>query len=233
MTKHPAARRVHREAADEDVFVSGVLEGGVWAKHHGRALLIGSIAIVVALVLFFYVRHFNAQAEAKAATDLTAVRQTMMEGNRELAMRDLSSFVKKYGKTPSADEARLLLAQVYLEAGQATSAITTIKPIAGDPSKSNGASAAMILAAAYELNKQTDLAEQTYLKVADKARFGFEKREALERAAILRLNKGNTAGAAQLYEQAMNTLPETEVDQRNAYQMRIAEVRASGARTGG
>jgi hypothetical protein len=55
--------------------------------------------------------------------------------------------------------------------------------------------------------------------------------DALERAAALRLQQGNATGAAELYERAMKTLPE-DSPERSVYQMRIAEVQASGARAG-
>lgn len=231
MAKHPAARRVHREHIQEDVFVSSVLETSVWARHHGRILAIGSGVLIAAVAIFAYVRHFNAQAEDRASTELTIVRQEVLAGNSQLATRDLANFVKKYGKTASGDEARLMLAQLYLQSAQPAKAIETIKPLADNPGKGNGASAALIMAAAYEDARQFGPAEETYLKVADKARFGFEKREALDRAAMLRINRGNTAGAAELYERALKTLSAND-EQRTVYEMRIAEVRAAGARTG-
>jgi Tfp pilus assembly protein PilF len=89
----------------------------------------------------------------------------------------------------------------------------------------------LLLGAAYEAGKQPDKAEQTYLQVADKARFGFEKREGLERAAGIRIQKGNPAGAAELYDRALKTLPE-DSPERTVYLMRIAEINAAGARTG-
>lgn len=227
MTKHhPSARRVHREGHDEDVFVTGVLESGVWAKNHGRNLLIAGIATLVLVAGILYYRNWRASLNDRAAAELTTVRQTMLQGNRELAVRDLKQFVTKYGSASSVDEARLMLAQAYLESGQPLPAIEAVKPIAGDPAKASGATAALIMGAAYEAGKQLDKAEHAYLEVADKARFGFEKRDALDRAASLRLQKGNGVGAAELYERAMKTLPEDDTEERAIYQMRMAEATA-------
>lgn len=231
MPKHPAARRVHRAGTDEDVFVSGVLESSVWAKTHGRTLLIGAVALIVIGAGAIYWRNYRADLRERATVELTPVRQTVIEGNRQLAMRDLKAYIEKYGSTPSADEARLLLAQVYVEEGRASDAVTVLEPIAGDPGDASGATAALLLGAAYEAGKQPDKAEQTYLQVADKARFGFEKREGLERAAGIRIQKGNPAGAAELYDRALKTLPE-DSPERTVYLMRIAEINAAGARTG-
>jgi tetratricopeptide (TPR) repeat protein len=88
--------------------------------------------------------------------------------------------------------------------------------------------AAFLLAAAYEALKQPDRAEETYLKIADDAQFAFEQREALERAAGLRLQKGNPAGAIELYDRILKSLPDDSPD-RPIYEMRIAEIRVAGS----
>jgi predicted negative regulator of RcsB-dependent stress response len=223
MTKHPTARRVHRQDHDDDAFVASVLESSAWAKHNSRILTIAIALVVVAGVVFLYLRNYRSTLNNRATVELSAVRQTALQGNRQLAIRDLKSFVDKYGKTASGDEARLLLAQMYAEEGQTSNAVNTIKPVAGNAGGSEGAAPALLLGAIYESAKQPAEAERTYLKIADEARFGFEKREALERAASIRADRGDTAGAAQLYERAMKTLPE-DSPERSVYQMRIAEV---------
>ena len=53
-------------------------------------------------------------------------------------------------------------------------------------------------------------------------------REALERAAGLRMTRGNAAGAIELYDRALKTLPEGSPD-RGVYEMRIAEARGASA----
>ncbi|MGQ0815549.1 MAG: YfgM family protein [Gemmatimonadota bacterium] len=228
MTKrHPTARRVYRPQQDDDAFVAAALEGSVWARNHSRIVMGVGIVALVAVGGFLYIRNFQSDKNARAAVELTAVRQTVLQGNRPLAERDLKTYLRNYGGTPSADEARLMLAQVLLEENKAAQAITVVEKMAGNPGKPGGASAALLLGAAYEANKQLDEAEEAYLKVADDARFGFEQREALERAAALRLSRGNATGAAELYERALNTLPE-DSPERMVYEMRIAEVRAAG-----
>src|SRR5438045_9161764 len=94
---HPSARRVHREAHEDDVFVAGVLESSVWAKNHGRNLVIAGVVTLVLLIGILYLRNWRANLNNRAAAELTTVRQTMLEGNRELAVRDLKQYVTKYG----------------------------------------------------------------------------------------------------------------------------------------
>lgn len=231
MTKHPASRRVHKQSTDEDAFVVAALETSVWAKNHQRIIIGATLAAAILLGGFLYYRNFQTNKAERAIAELTNVRQTVLQGNRNLAENDLQTYVNKYSGTAAADEARLMLAQVYLENNKPAEAIRTIEKLAGNPGKAGGATAALLLGAAYEAANQKDKAEATYLRVADKARFGFEKREALERAAALRLAANNAAGAAELYEQAMNTYP-ADAPERSVYEMRRAEVQAATGKTG-
>jgi predicted negative regulator of RcsB-dependent stress response len=220
--KHPGSGRVHRERHDEDIFVESVLEGSVWARQHGRRLMILGIAAAVLLVGFVLYRNYRSDLRENAASELNRVRQTVLSGNKQLAISDLNKFVATYGGTPAGVEARTMLAQMHLSMNQPQQAVTAIQPVADDVSDSPAA--AFLLAGAYEALKQPEKAEEAYLKIADNAKFGFEKREALERAAGVRVQRGNIAGAIELYDRALKTLPEDSPD-RPVYEMRIAELR--------
>jgi predicted negative regulator of RcsB-dependent stress response len=224
--KHPGAGRVYRQRHDEDVFVESVLEGSVWARQHGRILLIGGIVLFVLLAGGIYYRNYRAQLHEQATAQLNQVRQTVLSGNKQLAVTDLKNYIARFGNTAAGAEARTMLAQLYLSQNQPQEAVTAIEPIADEVDKSPAAT--FLLASAYEALKQSDKAEQAYLRIAEDARFGFEKREALERAAGLRLAAGNTAGAIELYNRAMETLPEDSPD-RAVYEMRIAEIRGAAS----
>ena len=225
MAKHPTSRRVHHEKHDDDAFVATVAESTVWARQNQRILTIVSVVLVVGGLAFLYYRNWHAKHLNQAAGELTAVRQSVLSGNHQLAMRDLKQYIAKFGDTPSGDEARLMLAQVQMEEGQGPAAVETVKPLAGNPAKSQGATAALLLGSAYESAKQIDKAEETYASVGAKARFGFERREGYDRAAIIALQRGNAAKAAEYYKKALETLPE-DSEERPVYQMRIAEVTA-------
>ena len=226
--KHPGSGRVHRQRHDEDVFVESVLEGSVWAKSHGRIILIAGIAAFLAIAGLLWYRSYQSNVREAAARELNMVRQTVLSGNKQLAVTDLKKYVAKYGNTASGAEARTMLAQMHLSLNQPQEAVTAIQPIADDVK--DGTAAAFLLAGAYEAQNQPDKAEQTYLKIADEARFGFEKREALERAAGVRMARGNSAGAIELYNRAIETLPADSPD-RSVYEMRIAEVRGAAPAT--
>jgi predicted negative regulator of RcsB-dependent stress response len=229
MAKHPTSRRVHRTAHDDDAFVSGVLESGLWAREHGRTLVIAGVVSILAIVLLLYFTNYRRKLNETAATDLSQVRATVQSGNVQLAKQDLERYVKRFGDTPAGAEAKLLLGQMQLETNEPARAIETLRPLADDVESPLGFNAALMLASAQEINKQLDEAERTYLRVADDARFVFQTREALDRAARLRLDRGNPNGAAELYERILATFEkdndETRAEQ-SAYEMRLSEIRA-------
>ena len=232
MPKHPTARRVHREAdSPDDAFVANVLEASVWAKKNSRLLLIAGIVLVVGVLGTLYYVNYRAQMREQAGARLNQVRQTVASGNPTLAARDLQTFIEQFGNTPAGDEARLLLAQVHLHANAPEKALDVAAPLAGDKDDVLGATAALLQAAAYEQAKQLEQAEQTYLSVADQAPFSYQRYQALDRAAILRMDAGNAAGAAELYRRILESAPET-LPQRPLYELRLGEAEAMAATTG-
>src|SRR5688572_29747918 len=132
MTKHPAARRVHRSPHDEDKFVAGVLESSVWARQHGTILSIAGAVALIAILGFLYMRNWRGAVQEKAAAELSQVRATAQSGNLQLARQDLEKFVRQYGKTPAGDEAKLLLGQILLQVNDPKRAASILQPLADD-----------------------------------------------------------------------------------------------------
>ncbi|HEX6133028.1 MAG TPA: tetratricopeptide repeat protein [Longimicrobiales bacterium] len=228
MTRHPTARRVHREAAPDDVFVARVLETSAWAKHHGRTLVIAGIIAAVVVVGLVYLISSRRALHARAATQLTQVRALAMSGNTQLAVRDLEQFVAEFGGTPSGDEGRLLLAKAYLESGQTSQAQEAVRPVVRDLDSGLGVNAALLLAAAHEAAQEPHRAEEVYLRIGEEARFLFQRQDALDNAARLRLQRGDAAGAVQLYERLVEMTPVGNAE-RPIYELRLGETRALAA----
>jgi tetratricopeptide (TPR) repeat protein len=231
MTRHPTARRVHRTGAEpDDAFVAGVLETTAWAKQHQRALIIGGVAaavIIIGLVLFLTNR---AATRERAAAELTQVRAVALSGNNALAVRELEQYLARFGGTPTADEARLLLGRIYLAEGQTQQAVETVTSHARNVSTVTGVHAAFLEAAAHEATGDVQRAEALYLRVADGARFLYQRQEALDQAARLRLARGDAQGAAALYDRVLELTPDDD-GSRAVYELRAGEARAA-ARSG-
>lgn len=226
MVRHPAGRRVHRKAAEtEDVFVEGVLETSVWVKEHALQLVIAAATIFVVIAVGLYYRSYRTTLTTRATEQLTQVRQTVQSGNTALAIRDLQSFLDRFGNTSSAREAHLMLAQAYLDNNDPQKAVDAIRDLARDPADPLGTSAAFLLGAAYENLNQPDAAESIYLRIANTARFDYQKVQALQDLARVRTERGNTAGAVEAYQRILSILPDND-PQRPTIEMRLAEARA-------
>lgn len=225
MARHPIAHRVPRSDATDDVVIARLLELSAWARNHTRALTIGLVALVGAILIAAYVRNFQATARAAAETRFVAVQQTVASGNTALAIRDLEAFLATHGRTDVADEARILLAQSYLAEGQPQKAIEAIDELASSIGKGLGTTAALLKAAALEADGRTDEAEALYLRVADRARYDYERMEALEAAARIRMDRGDAAGASELYDRLV-ALADDGSAEKAVYQMRLAEAKA-------
>jgi tetratricopeptide (TPR) repeat protein len=227
-TRHPTARRVHRATTDpEDAFVAGVLESTAWAKAHSGMLLIGSItalALIFGSILFIVLGKGKAE---RAAVGLTRVRAVALSGNTELAIRDTEAFIADFGGTPAGDEARLLLAAAYLNAGRQQKAIETVSGL-NDLDSDIGVSAANLVAAAHEAGGNSREAETALERIAADGRFLYQKQEALDNIARLRLQRGDVAGAVATYERLIELTP-INAPERQVYELRLGEVRAMAA----
>ncbi len=228
MSKTQAGRRT--PVVDEDVFVARTVEAGEWAREHATLVTMAIVAVGIAIAAIVYYRNYTEKLEDRATTELTGIRQTVMSGNKALAAKDLETFLRKFGDTSSGQEGRLLLSQTYLEQGEAPKAITTAKPLADHLDKPLGPAAAFLVGAAYEAGKQPKQAEDTYLRIADNASMAFEKRQALDNAARVRLENGNAAGAQQLYEKLVGMVPDS-MPEHTLYLMRLAEVKAQAGKS--
>jgi hypothetical protein len=62
--------------------------------------------------------------------------------------------------------------------------------------------------------------------IVDRSDMDFQVRNALAAAARIRRDRGDAAGAIQLYERALEGL-DAEDPQRGLYEMRIAEIQAA------
>lgn len=229
MTRHPTARRVHRpDTTPDDAFIAGVLETSAWAKQHSRKLIIGGVIAAVAITALVLFLLSRANQREQAIAQLTQVRATAMSGNTQLAIRELEQYMSRFGGTPAADEARLLLGRAYLDNNQAAQALQTVQELASDLDEPLGVNAAFLLAAAHEAAEEPHRAEEVYLRVADDAPFLFQRQDGLDNAGRIRMQRADAAGAVQLYERLVEMTPEGNTE-RPVYELRLGEARAMAA----
>lgn len=216
---------MHQQESSDDALTEKLLQVVLWAKRNLRLLATAAVVIVVATLATIYSLNVREARRAEATQQLNAVRQTALSGNHALALRDLEAFIARFSGTTSADEARILMAQVSLESGEAAKAIEVLQPLARQADTPLGAPAAFLLAAAYEQNENAGEATATYLRIADQAPLGYQRREALEQAARIREAAGDAAKAVELYQRLVGETQEN-TPERSIAELRLAEARA-------
>lgn len=230
MAKHPTSSRVHREdQGPDDAFVTTIKRSYEWGRENTRVL---TVALAIVLLLGMAAVWFTSQQrqlEAQAAARLNQVHQSVASGNTQLAIRDLQSYLDRFGGTRTANQARLLLAGILLGEDRGQEAIDALGSLPDDLDEPFALAAARLKAAALEETGQVEEAVGTYRRIADGARFSYQRREALADAARVRLQHGQPDDAARLYEQVVETFAQDEPG-RAYYEMWLAEARARAQR---
>lgn len=216
------SRRPHAEPEDE--FMGRALEVADWMKKN--VVVISSVFGVLVLLLagFFWYKSDQARREEDAAIAFLPVEQAVLAGDPAVAARELDLYIQRHDGTVHADEARLLLATVHLQQGQAAEAMAALGDLPNDLRSPLGPQAAMLYGAAQEANGQAADAITTYLRVGQGAENSFHREEGLAAAARVREQTGDRAGAAELYARLVEEAENPTISAM--YEMRRAEVEA-------
>lgn len=224
--RQPGSRRAKGSQDPDDVFVAKVLHAGKWAESNQQLITILIVVVAIAFAGLLYYRSYRGSLDQQAAQQLELVYQSVAIQDTEGAVGQLVTFLERFGGTAYAGEARLLLGDLYLRSDRAEQALAVLEPIGASPRSPIDLQGAALLAAAYEQVGRADEAEATYMRIVDRSDMDFQVRNALAAAARIRRDRGDAAGAIELYERALEGL-DAEDPQRGLYEMRIAEIRAA------
>ena len=208
-------------AETEDVLIEKTLWLTVWARRHRQLVTLGALAVGALVLATVYYVNFRSQHLEQAAVQLERVRQNIVVGDTAVAAVELSQYLQAFGDTPHADEASLVLGELYMSTGRPTEAVEALTPSA-DPSERLGLQALVLLAQAREQQGELEEAERLLLQVADGADLDFYVHSALADAARIRQARGDAAGAADLYSRLLDDLDD-EAPTRALYEMRLQE----------
>ncbi|MCH7855830.1 MAG: tetratricopeptide repeat protein [Gemmatimonadetes bacterium] len=223
--KHPSSRRKPQTPHEQDdAFVAGIIDFSEWSRTHRQALTLIGIAVMVLLASGIYYLRFQQTLVTQAVNRLEDIHRTISISAFEDAKTQLSTFLDQFGGTDQAREAVILLGRLHLEAGDAAVAINVLERADLGFRDPIGVQANSLLARAYENQGRWPDAEATFLEVADRAEFDFERRRALDSAARARRRQQDHEGAAELYERILETFEEND-PAKGVYELRLAEVR--------
>ena len=209
----------------EDAFVAATLEATNWAQRNRPIMTLGVVVLGLGIAAFLYYGRYRDTLHTNAALQLEELQMRLASDDPVALQADLELYVDRFSGTPFADEARVTLAQVATDLGDREGAAEVLRPLAGDVREPLGAQAAAMLAAIAEDMGDFQVAEGLYERLADGARLGFQRRDALASAARLRRAQGDPAGALAHYERLLAEMDETDPG-RGVVEMRRAEVAA-------
>ena len=223
--KHPSSRRKPQTPHEQDdAFVAGIIDFSEWSRTHRQALTLIGIVVMVLLASGIYYLRFQQTLVTQAVNRFEDIHRTISISAFEDAKTQLSTFLDQFGGTDQAREAVILLGRLHLEAGDAAVAINVLERADLGFRDPIGVQANSLLARAYENQGRWPDAEATFLEVADRAEFDFERRRALDSAARARRRQQDHEGAAELYERILETFEEND-PAKGVYELRLAEVR--------
>ena len=222
------------QASGDDQFVAGVFQIATWAQKNARGLVLAIVALAVLVGGLFYYLDYQRRVREAASTEIRAIRFALESGQSSQIEDRIGAFLAQFDGSDYAREARMLLAHSMLLQNRAAEAIAPARAAAegrvgGDVV---GTRAAFLLAAAYEEVGDLPSAISVYEEIGDRARLSLNKRRGLEGAARLKDVSGDSPGAAILYDQLVELVPE-ESPTRMFYEMKLAELQAAAIVVGG
>lgn len=207
----------------EDAFVESATRAWSWIHKNLTTfvLLVAGLALVVLGGLYYV--NFRASVQEQAATELAALR--MSGAAPQAIIPELEAHVERFDGTESADEARIVLGRLYLNAGQPAEAIRTLDAVEAPANHPVGYAAHALRAGAEEASGSIDQALATWQALGRNARFGFQRRGASAEAARIMAENGRLEEAAAILSRIAE---EAEGDPAEAgvYRLRLGEVNA-------
>jgi hypothetical protein len=217
-----ARSRTPKALDADDAMAMRAAELAAWARRNVRTILIAAVAVLAIAVVAFFVRYSGQRKADQAATQWLTVESAVAEGPAGAAR--LSSFATTYDGTPEADEARLSLAQMYLDQNQPQKAVTEARRVA-DGGGLLAFQGRMMLGGALAAAGQKDAAIAEYVKAAGESDLVYQRQEARSQAALLHEQAGNWTAAAQVYRTMLPDAKEGTLD-RAVIELRAAEAEA-------
>ncbi len=209
----------------DDKFVAGVLEASHWADRNRTALIASGLAFLFLVVAGVYYVNNRQDVNIRATTELERIQQSIGVGDPATTQTQLSEFVTRFDGTRQEAEARVLLGQISLDAGDAEAAVQALEPLRSELSDPVAVQGVSLLGAAYEQAGRSEEAVEAYMSVADAAALAFQSRESALAAARVLSEIGEYSRAAQVYEELLLEFEE-DAPGRGALELRLAEVTA-------
>jgi predicted negative regulator of RcsB-dependent stress response len=199
-----------------------------WARLYTRELSIAG-AILVALIAVLWLYHYSSTQQLRRADEqLLTPERSLAAGNIPLAQTDLKRIINRYGGTPAATQAAMMLAETYYSQGKYIDGLATLsKAPRSGASATFAAGIEGLMGDGYsEENKPRDAATH-YMEAAKLTPYPAEqvKWKAIEARAYT--NAGDTASAVAIWRDLANNASSPQAGEAH---LRIGELTAKPAK---
>ncbi len=175
----------------------------LWIQSNGKLIGIGAAVIAVVGLGIYGVRASDAKKNANASTALYTAQAPLQDGNVEAAQKALDDVATRYKGTTAGEQAVLLLAQTYFDAGQFGQGIERLEAARSGASSAFAASMDVLMAGGYEGLGDFEKAAAQYAKAATSAGSETERDGHTLSQARLLMRAGKTAEATALFEKLL------------------------------
>lgn len=213
----------------EDRIMGRVAAATAWVEKNRQLAIMAGLAIFAIGAGGVIYLNYRADLAERAAVRLDEIRIVSQNAAPEELRSELSNYIEQFGATPQGAEARLLLAEMELQRGDADAAIRLVEPVVDPDDDPLGYNAAWMLAVAEEQRGDLEAAARWYERLAGAAPHEFQRRRARAARARIHTYAGEYDEAEAIYaELAANEVAGAD-EQTELYAVKLGEVRARAA----
>jgi len=199
-----------------------------WARLYTRELSIAG-AILVALIAVLWLYHYSSTQQLRRADEqLLQPERSLAAGNIPLAQTDLKRIISRYGGTPAATQAAMMLAETYYAQGKYIDGLTLLSkaPHSGASAPFAAGLEGLVGDGYSEQNKPRDAATH-YLNASGATKYPAEQAKWKAMAARSYTMAGDTAKAVGLWRELAK---DESSPQAGEARLRIGELTARPAK---
>lgn len=200
-----------------------------WAEKNRQLATMTILAILAIGAGGVIYLNYRADLAERAAVRLDELRIVSRSASPDELRSQLATYIEQFGSAPQGDEARLLLAEMELQRGNADAAIRLIEPVVDPENEPLGYNAAWMLAVAEEQRGDLEAAAGWYERLARVAPHEFQRRRARAALGRLHLYAGEYGAAEAIYAELVASENAAVDGEAELYAVKLGEVRARAA----
>ena len=225
LVKH---QKLTKRQIKEDPLVTAAFRGTQIWEQHGTRILLGLGAIVLLVLLVFFVSRTRAQSEERASSDLFRAQMSIGQSDYQTAVQMLKEIVDSAPGTHAAQQAMMYLGDAYAAQGKPADAASWYRRALSKAGGNADAKAASLhgLAAALEDRGDFTQAAANYEELAKLATNDNARGRVMIAQARCLAKAGQTQKAIAVY-QAVQRLPVVDQNIINEAGVGMGELSAS------